>query len=455
MHLFSAAVAATCLVSASAAGTAAAASGDATATAATAAAAAAAAAVALPRTLALVALLLLLAPLALLCCSALACACMLPRMRVARSGKAAEERLFGEESAAPLDQKLERFREVSSLYYDTSTPFFLQMWGEGIHFAPRHVGETWPESMRRYEHYLALRLGLARGTTAVDVGCGVGGPARSIARFSGAAVTGVNINGLQCRLARELNTGYGVPASGAGSVAVVEADFTKMPLASASFDAAYGVEATCHAPDRTEVFREIFRVLKPGGRFACYEWAMTDKWDEKNVEHNAAKLDIEVGNGIVLLSRRAHILGALRAAGFELEECEDKALTSQVEWFLPTKGAPFFDAHAWKNSKFGFIVLFLALWFQHLVGLVDHTVFKGLSAITRGPIGLVRAAELGIFTPMLFILARKPGGDGGCGAASASPAAQRAPSPSPRAAGGAARRRASVGRGGEREAGRE
>jgi len=452
MQLLSAAVAAACLVCASAA-TGTGASSAVNADAAADAAAAAAVAISLPRTLALAALLLLLAPLALLCCSALACACMLPRMRVARSGKAAEERLFGEESAAPLDQKLERFREVSSLYYDTSTPFFLQMWGEGIHFAPRHAGETWPESMRRYEHYLALRLGLARGTTAVDVGCGVGGPARSIARFSGAAVTGVNINGLQCRLARELNAGYGVLASGAGSVAIVEADFTRMPLASASFDAAYGVEATCHAPDRTEVFREIFRVLKPGGRFACYEWSMTDAWDEKNAEHNAAKLDIEVGNGIVLLSRRAHILGALRAAGFELEECEDKAQTSQVEWYLPTKGAPFFDAHAWKNSQVGFIVLFLALWFQHLVGLVDHTVFKGLAYITRGPIGLVRAAELGIFTPMLFILARKPGGGGGGGGGdteSASPAGQRAPSPSPSPAGGAARRRASVGRGGER-----
>ncbi len=402
------------------------------------------------RPVALAVLGLLLAPLALLCCSAAVCACMLPRMRVARSGKVAEEKLFGEETSAPLEQKLERFREVSSLYYDTSTPFFLQMWGEGIHFAPRHMGETWPESMRRYEHYLALRLGLARGTTAVDVGCGVGGPARSIARFSGAAVTGVNINGLQCRLARDLNAQYGVPASGAGSVAIVEADFTKMPLKSASFDAAYGVEATCHAPDRHEVFAEIFRVLKPGGRFAAYEWAMTDKWVEADEAHAAAKLDIEVGNGIVLLSRRAHILGALRDAGFELEECEDKALTSQVEWYLPTKGAAFLDAHAWKNSSVGFVVLFLALWFQHICGLVDHTVFKGLAAMTRGPVGLVRAAELGIFTPMLFILARKPtstaaGAGAGAASAKAAPAAAaRAASPASPASAGGARRRASV-----------
>jgi hypothetical protein len=118
-------------------------------------------------------LFLVLAPLALLCGSALVCACMLPRMRVARSEKSAEEKLFGAESAAPLAQKLKNFREITTLYYDVSTPFYLQMWGDALHFAPRHGDESWLESMRRHEHYLALRLGLRPGDAVLDVGSGM------------------------------------------------------------------------------------------------------------------------------------------------------------------------------------------------------------------------------------------------------------------------------------------
>ena len=353
-------------------------------------------------------LFLVLAPLALLCGSALVCACMLPRMRVARSEKSAEEKLFGAESAAPLAQKLKNFREITTLYYDVSTPFYLQMWGDALHFAPRHGDESWLESMRRHEHYLALRLGLRPGDAVLDVGCGIGGPARSVARFSGAAVTGLNISALQCGLARELNGRYGVPAEGRGSVRIVEGDFTRMPLPDAAFDGAFAVEATCHAPDRTEVFAEAFRVLKPGAKFAIYEWAMTPEFDAANALHAEDKLNIEVGNGIALLGTEAPIVEALQRAGFAVDEVDDKALSSQVEWFLPTKGEFPFTVKSWKNSTVGFVVLFLALWFQHLIGSIDHTVFKGLHAMTRGPIGLVRAAEKGIFTPMLFLLATKP-----------------------------------------------
>ena len=42
------------------------------------------------------------------------------------------------------------------------------------------------------------------------------------------------------------------------------------------------IEATCHAPDAAACYGEIFRVLKPGGVFASYEWCLTDKYDPNN-----------------------------------------------------------------------------------------------------------------------------------------------------------------------------
>ena len=325
-------------------------------------------------------------------------------------GRMEEEEVFGKISAESVEAKRRNWREITKKYYDVSSPFYLQMWGEALHFAPRHTDESWKESMRRHEHYLALRLGAGPGHRLLDAGCGVGGPARSIARFSGAQVVGVNINALQVELGTELNRAYGVPQGGAGSVQLVEADFTALPHKAATFDGAYAIEATCHAPSRIEVFAELFRVLKPGAPFACYEWVMTGAFDKANAKHAEAKLNIEVGNGIAELGSAGEVVAALKQAGFEVEEVEDAAQKSQEEWYLPSKGEWPWTLQSWKSSSVGFTVLFLALWFQHLVGLVPHTVFKGLKTITRGPLGLVRAAELGIFTPMLFVMARKPMG---------------------------------------------
>lgn len=42
------------------------------------------------------------------------------------------------------------------------------------------------------------------------------------------------------------------------------------PFEDGEFDHAYAIEATCHAPDRTECFKQVYRMLKPGGTFAVY-----------------------------------------------------------------------------------------------------------------------------------------------------------------------------------------
>lgn len=63
-------------------------------------------------------------------------------------------------------------------------------WGTSFHFAHRVKGESHEASIKRHEHYLALKLRLEAGHKVLDVGCGVGGPLREIAMFSGAAVTG-------------------------------------------------------------------------------------------------------------------------------------------------------------------------------------------------------------------------------------------------------------------------
>src|SRR3954462_8452552 len=99
-----------------------------------------------------------------------------------------------EESHSYHDGSLEgrkaQYATMVNDYYDLVTDFYEYGWGQSFHFAPRHKGESFEASLARHELYLAHVLGLKPGMKVLDVGCGVGGPMRAIARFSGATVVG-------------------------------------------------------------------------------------------------------------------------------------------------------------------------------------------------------------------------------------------------------------------------
>ncbi|PQQ04956.1 Cycloartenol-C-24-methyltransferase -like protein [Prunus yedoensis var. nudiflora] len=111
----------------------------------------------------------------------------------------------GEEEA-----RKSNYTDMVNKYYDLVTSFYEYGWGESFHFAPRWKGESLRESIKRHEHFLALQLGLKPGQKVLDVGCGIGGPLREIARFSSASITGLNNNEYQITRGKELNRIVGV-----------------------------------------------------------------------------------------------------------------------------------------------------------------------------------------------------------------------------------------------------
>ena len=120
---------------------------------------------------------------------------------------------YGGEARGGLDQRKTDYRNFENTYYDLVTDFFEYGWGRSFHFAPRVEGESFAASLARHEHYIAHMLSLRPGMVAVDLGCGVGGPAREIARFSGAGIVGVNDNEYQLkRAARQTETGASQPS---------------------------------------------------------------------------------------------------------------------------------------------------------------------------------------------------------------------------------------------------
>ncbi len=313
--------------------------------------------------------------------------------------------LHDETDGGGLDARKASYAEMVKGYYDLVTDFYTYGWGDSFHFAPRFRGEAFAASIARHQHFLASTLGLAKGMRVLDVGCGVGGPMRSIARFSGATIVGVNNNAYQIARARERNEAAGL----AHLCEVEEADFMRLPHADGTFDAIYAVEATCHAPDKAALFRELFRVLEPGGQFAAYEWCLTPKYDRANVEHRRIKKGIEEGDGLPDIATIPETERALADAGFEILEVEDRAGTSDPEtpWYLPITGRERTFTGI-RRTPVGRRITWVALSAAERIGAVPRGTVQVSQFLHAGADALVAGGELGIFTPMLYFRVRKP-----------------------------------------------
>ena len=190
----------------------------------------------------------------------------------ASSSVNSHERSFDFGSRNGQDRRAADYRDLVENYCKLVTDLFEYGWGDSFHFAPRVPGESFRASLTRHQHFIAHMLGLRPGMRVADLGCGVGGPLREIARFSGSQIVGVNISAYQLERARKLTDEAGLSQL----ATYLESDFTSIDEPDGSFDAVYAIEATCHAPDRADVFAEAFRLLKPGGCFAAYEQCMTE-----------------------------------------------------------------------------------------------------------------------------------------------------------------------------------
>ena len=103
----------------------------------------------------------------------------------------------------------------------------------------------------------------------LDIGCGIGGPARWLAATTGCRVTGIDLTDEFIAVAAEWTQRLGL----VDKVTVQVGDATDLPFADAAFDAAYTHNVSMNVPDKRAFFAEALRVLKPGGRFAAAEVA--------------------------------------------------------------------------------------------------------------------------------------------------------------------------------------
>lgn len=333
------------------------------------------------------------------------------RAGLSREEVAATAEAYVSHFERPADQSVtDRYAAITSQYYDLVTDFYEFGWGKAFHFANRREGETFAQALARHEAYLSDHLGLRRGMRAVDLGCGVGGPMRHIATVSGASITGININAYQVAKAKRYNRRAGL----ADRCSVLQADFLHIPVENASYDAAYAIEATCHAPDKPSIFGEVARILRPGAPFAFYEWCMTPRFDEKNAEHARLKLLIERGNGIAHLARFEDVTEALDRVGFDVLAARDLAdgTFPGIPWYADldvesTQSSGGFSLRALPRTPLGRAVTNAATGLLERLSLAPKGTRLVSSFLNDGADALVKAGKLGIFTPMYFVHAKK------------------------------------------------
>ncbi|MGK7950700.1 MAG: methyltransferase domain-containing protein [Xenococcaceae cyanobacterium] len=156
-------------------------------------------------------------------------------------------------------------------------------WGEHIHLG--HYGspvekKDFIAAKIDFVHEMARWGGIDKlppGTTLLDVGCGIGGSSRILAKDYGFDVTGITISPNQVKRAREL-TPEGVNAK------FKVDDAMQLSFPDNSFDVVWTVEAGPHMPDKAQFAKELLRVLKPGGILVAADW---NQRDDRTVPLNA------------------------------------------------------------------------------------------------------------------------------------------------------------------------
>lgn len=159
----------------------------------------------------------------------------------------------------------------------TSDALLEMMWGEHIHLG--HYGSP-PEprdfraAKTAFVHELIRWSGLAglpAGSKVLDVGCGIGGSARILARNYGFEVLGISISPAQIERARTLT-----PADLKDRCHFAVMDAMDLGLKDGGFDGVWSVEAGPHMPDKQRFADELLRVLRAGGRLALADWNRRD-----------------------------------------------------------------------------------------------------------------------------------------------------------------------------------
>lgn len=219
-------------------------------------------------------------------------------------------------------------------YFEQTTPTILQDVGHSY-----QAGILPSGCYRESNLFFAARAGILNGERILDAGCGAGGPAVDLAEaFPSLQVEGITLSSVQARAARELAQTRGVDQR----VSISQGDYHRCPFESDSFDRVIFLETAGYSESPEELWREVFRLLKPGG------WVYLKEPFTTALPHpgSAARREMQAVLDIYRYRMRtmSQVCRELREAGFE--QVAGESLKEQ----LTTR---FFFVDAMNGTEFG------------------------------------------------------------------------------------------------------
>jgi phosphoethanolamine N-methyltransferase len=184
-------------------------------------------------------------------------------------------------------------------YNEEFVSFLEVIWGEG------YLSPGGPDEVARILEGIDLT-----GLRVLDIGCGTGGIALSLAADYGAAqVIGLDVEDPVLTIARRRAEARGLT----DRVEFVKAEPGPLPFGEAEFDFVFSKDAMIHIPDKEALFADVMRILKPGGRFAASDWLSSHDGEPSEIMKSYLVTEgLDFGPGSPDRYR-----AALEAAGFE------------------------------------------------------------------------------------------------------------------------------------------
>lgn len=248
------------------------------------------------------------------------------------------------------------------------------------------------ENQMLYEKRMADALNIGPGSKVLDIGCGRGRIAYHVASYTGAHVTGINIDPVQLGYAEAYAKQKGLYGQ---TLDFKRANYNDpLPFPDNHFDALYYVQVLSYPTDLERFFAETFRVVKPGGMVAFEDYTKGPSYNETDPrQKQLLRLAKPVLGGVVEV-KPAVLVAAIKAVGFEVVSSQDESVGG--DWPLLQDSADFF------------LPMQSAVAAGGKMGLVPDHFLTMLERMNRGADALIEASKEGVVNLGWVTIARKP-----------------------------------------------